>query len=115
MGRPFQAAPAVLSAVFPGQIFLHVVLQILLKEFDHHITGLPVDADLDPVVADLQDFDGKSLDDCLLDARMVKAHKRHGVWKLCNCLKRQLDLFKRLNTELRNSGRSPRRDIATSN
>ncbi len=44
--------------------------------------------------------DGKSLDDCLLDARMIKVHKRHGVWKLCNCLKKQTELFKKLNTEL---------------
>ena len=48
-----------------------------------------------------KDIDGKSLDDCLLDARMVKAHKRHGVWKLCNCLKKQVELFKRLSTELK--------------
>ena len=44
--------------------------------------------------------EGKSLDDCLLDARMIKAHKRHGSWKLCNCLKKQTELFKKLNTEL---------------
>ena len=47
-----------------------------------------------------KEIDGKSLDDCLLDARMVKAHKRHGTWKLCNCLKKQVTLFKQLNTEL---------------
>ena len=46
-------------------------------------------------------IDGKSLDDCLLDARMVKAYKRHGIWKLCNCLKKQTALFKQLNTELK--------------
>ena len=46
-------------------------------------------------------IDGKSLDDCLLDARMVKAHKRHGIWKLCNCLKKQTTLLKQLNTELK--------------
>jgi hypothetical protein len=44
--------------------------------------------------------EGKSLDDCLLDARMIKAHKRHDAWKLCNCLKKQTELFKKLNTEL---------------
>ena len=48
-----------------------------------------------------KEIDGKSLDDCLLDARMVKAHKRHGIWKLCNCLKKQVTLFKQLNTELK--------------
>ena len=48
-----------------------------------------------------KEIDGKSLDDCLLDARMVKAHKRHGIWKLCNCLKKQVTLFKQLNTEMK--------------
>ena len=48
-----------------------------------------------------KEIDGKSLDDCLLDARMVKAHKRHGIWKLCNCLKKQVTLFTQLNTELK--------------
>ena len=48
-----------------------------------------------------KEIDGKSLDDCLLDARMVKAHKRHGIWKLCNCLKKQVTLFMQLNTELK--------------
>ena len=48
-----------------------------------------------------KEINGKSLDDCLLDARMVKAHKRHGIWKLCNCLKKQVILFKQLNTELK--------------
>ena len=49
----------------------------------------------------IKGIDGKSLDDCLLDARMVKAHKRHGSWKLCNCLKKHTTLFKQLNTELK--------------
>ena len=48
-----------------------------------------------------KEIDGKSLYDCLLDARMVKAHKRHGIWKLCNCLKKQVTLFMQLNTELK--------------
>ncbi len=42
---------------------------------------------------------GKSIQTCLLEARMVKAHKRHGKWTVCNLLKRQAELFKQLNTE----------------
>ena len=43
---------------------------------------------------------GKSVSTCLLEARMVKAHKRHGNWTVCNCLKKQIVLFKQLNTPL---------------
>ena len=42
---------------------------------------------------------GKSIQDCLLEARMVKAHKRHGKWSVCNLLKRQAELFSQLNTK----------------
>lgn len=42
---------------------------------------------------------GKSIQDCLLEARMVKAHKRHGKWSVCNPLKRQAELFSQLNTK----------------
>jgi hypothetical protein len=31
---------------------------------------------------------------------MVKAHKRHGQWTVCNCLKKQVELFKKMNTPL---------------
>lgn len=43
---------------------------------------------------------GKSVNECLLEARMVKAHIRKDRWKVCNCLKRQVDLFEKLNTKL---------------
>ncbi len=43
---------------------------------------------------------GKSLQDCLLDARMIKAAKRRGVWTVSNCRKKQNDLFAALNTKL---------------
>ncbi len=46
------------------------------------------------------DIDGKNVTTCLLESRMVKAHKRHGNWVVCNCLKKQVDLFKRLGTPL---------------
>lgn len=42
---------------------------------------------------------GKSVQSCLLDARMVKIHKRHGNWSVCNLLNKQKELFKQLNTE----------------
>ena len=43
---------------------------------------------------------GKSVKDCLLDARMVKADKRRGVWAVSNCRKKQIELFESLNTKL---------------
>ena len=42
---------------------------------------------------------GKSLQTCLLEARMVKIHKRHDNWTVCNLLKKQAELFKQLNTQ----------------
>ena len=44
--------------------------------------------------------DGKTVSTCLLESRMVKAHKRHDNWTVCNCLKKQVELFKQLNTPL---------------
>lgn len=41
---------------------------------------------------------GKSVQDCLLDARMVKANKRREVWCVCNYGAKQLSLFQQLNT-----------------
>ena len=43
---------------------------------------------------------GKCLQDCILEAKMVKASLRHGKWKLDNCLKGQVDLFAKLNTSM---------------
>lgn len=45
-------------------------------------------------------IEGKNVSTCLLEARMVKAHKRHDQWTVCNCLKKQVDLFKKMNTPL---------------
>ena len=42
----------------------------------------------------------KNVSTCLLESRMVKAHKRHDNWIVCNCLKKQVELFKQLNTPL---------------
>ncbi len=52
------------------------------------------------VEAAVTELDGKSVTTCLLEARMVKAHKRHGQWTVCNCLKKQVELFNRMNTPL---------------
>lgn len=41
---------------------------------------------------------GKSVDDCLLEARMVKANKVGDRWVCCNLLERQRKLFETLNT-----------------
>jgi hypothetical protein len=43
---------------------------------------------------------GKSVQDCLLDGRMLKINKRHGKWVVCNCKKKQMELFRQLNTKL---------------
>ena len=40
------------------------------------------------------------IQDCLLEARMVKANKRRENWIVCNCRKKQMDLFKQLNTPM---------------
>ena len=45
-------------------------------------------------------LNNKSIATCLLEARMIKAHKRHGKWTVCNCLKKQTELFKQMNTPL---------------
>ena len=44
--------------------------------------------------------EGKTLQTCLLEARMVKANKRHSKWTACNCLKKQVELFKAFNTAM---------------
>ena len=43
---------------------------------------------------------GKSVDDCLLEARMVKANKVGGRWVCCNLKSKQEELFAALNTPL---------------
>ena len=43
---------------------------------------------------------GKSVDDCLLEARMVKANKVGGKWVCCNLKAKQEELFSALNTPL---------------
>ena len=43
---------------------------------------------------------GKSVDDCLLDARMVKANKVGGKWACCNLKSKQEELFAALGTPL---------------
>lgn len=43
---------------------------------------------------------GKTVDDCLLDARMVKANLVRGRWTCTNLLRRQEELFERTGTPL---------------
>ncbi len=50
--------------------------------------------------AAVADINGKDVTNCLLESRMIKAHKRHGNWAVCYCLKKQVELFKRLSTPL---------------
>lgn len=43
---------------------------------------------------------GKTIRDCLLDARMLKINKRRDAWQICNCRKNVLTLFEQLHTPL---------------
>ncbi len=43
---------------------------------------------------------GKSVDECLLEARMVKANKIGGRWECCNLIEGQRRLFESLNTSM---------------
>ncbi len=48
----------------------------------------------------MKDVKGKTIRDCLLDARMIKIHKRKDTWQICNCKKSILNLFEQLNTQM---------------
>ncbi|MDW7657627.1 MAG: transposase [Bacillota bacterium] len=67
-----------------GLAFIMLVSSLIHKEFEDAVKAVK----------------GKSAQDCLLDARMVKADKRRGVWTVCNCRKKQVELFESLNTKL---------------
>ena len=67
-----------------GLAFIMLSSSLIRKEFEDAVKAVK----------------GKSAQDCLLDARMVKADKRHGVWAVCNCRKKQVELFQLLNTKL---------------
>ena len=43
---------------------------------------------------------GMSMPEMLIEARKVKAAKRHGVWVACNCKKKRVAFFEKLNTPL---------------
>lgn len=43
---------------------------------------------------------GVSMPEMLVEARKVKAARRNGVWVACNCKKKRVDFFKKLNTPL---------------
>lgn len=47
-----------------------------------------------------KEIKGKSIQDCLLEARMLKAHKRIDKWTVTNCLKKQKELLDELKTPL---------------
>ena len=67
-----------------GLAFIMLVSALILREFEDAVKAVK----------------GKSVQDCLLDARMVKADKRRGVWAVCNCRKKQVELFEALKTKL---------------
>ena len=67
-----------------GLAFIMLVSALIHQEMEAAVTNM----------------NGKNVSTCLLESRMVKAHKRHGNWTVCNCLKKQTELFKRLNTPL---------------
>ncbi len=60
------------------------------------VTGL-VHAELEGACSPVR---GKSVGDCLLEARMVKANKVGGRWVCCNLKSRTRELFEALNTPL---------------
>ena len=43
----------------------------------------------------------KHIEDCLLDARMLKINKRNEIWRICNCKNTLIEMFQQLNTDLR--------------
>ena len=53
-------------------------------------------------VADALDASGLgiSMPEMLIEARKVKAAKRHGVWVACNCKKKRVEFFEKMNTPL---------------
>ncbi len=67
-----------------GLSFIMLVCGLIHSEMEKAVSGIK----------------GKSVHDCLLEARFVKAIKRRGNWAVCNCKKKQVDLFKELNTPL---------------
>ncbi len=67
-----------------GLAFIMLVSSLIRREFEDAVKVIK----------------GKSAQDCLLDARMVKADKRRGVWTVCNCRTKQVELFELLNTKL---------------
>lgn len=50
--------------------------------------------------AAVKKVNGKNSKECLFDAHVVRANKRHGVWGLNNCTKKYMELFKLLNTPM---------------
>lgn len=48
----------------------------------------------------VKNVEGKSVQTCLLEAKMIKASKRRNTWTVCNCLPKKKELFKLLNTPL---------------
>lgn len=67
-----------------GLAFIMLVTALIHREFEDAVKAVK----------------GKSAQDCLLEARMVKANKRYGKWTVCNCKKSRQDLFRQLNTPM---------------
>lgn len=67
-----------------GLAFIMLVNALIHKNFEDAVAGIK----------------GKSAQDCILDAKMVKANKRRGCWIVCNCKKSHQTLFNQLNTKM---------------
>ena len=48
----------------------------------------------------VKNIEGKSVQTCLLEAKMIKANRRRDTWTVCNCLPKKKELFTLLNTPL---------------
>ena len=67
-----------------GLAFIMLVSALIFQEFECAAKAVP----------------GKSVQDCLLAARMLKADKRSNTWVVSNCRKKVKDLFCALHTDL---------------
>ena len=48
----------------------------------------------------MKSIKGRTIRDCLLDARTIKIHLRKETWQICNCKKSILNLFEQLHTPM---------------
>lgn len=67
-----------------GLSFIMLIVGMIYKEFNEAMPAVQ----------------GKSIDDCLLEARFLKAHKLYGTWKITNIKKSLRELMESLNVDL---------------